>query len=165
MDKNSEFTLACRELLEKVLSGEIRDPDQLVKAKKLVSKHHKLSSLPTNADIIISGNEEEQLLVREFLRKKPVRTISGVAVIAAMTSPAPCPHGTCVPCPGGPASSFASPQSYMGQEPSTMRAIQCEYDPYRITTARLEQLKQIEHDIHKAELSIMGGTYSARPLD
>lgn len=165
MDENSEFTLACRELLEKVLSGEIRDPDQLVQAKKLVSKHHKLSSLPTNADIIISGNEEEQLLVREFLRKKPVRTISGVAVIAAMTSPAPCPHGTCVPCPGGPASSFSSPQSYMGQEPSTMRAIQCEYDPYRITTARLEQLKQIGHDIGKAELIIMGGTYSARTLD
>jgi elongator complex protein 3 len=165
MDTNSEFTLACRKLLEMVLNGEIRDPDQLVQAKKLVSKHHKLSSLPTNADIIISGNEEEQLLVRDFLRKKPVRTISGVAVIAAMTSPAPCPHGTCVPCPGGPASSFTSPQSYMGQEPSTMRAIQYEYDPYRITAARLEQLKQIGHDIGKAELIIMGGTYSARTLD
>lgn len=157
--------MACRELLEMVLNGEIRDPEQLVQAKKQVSKNHKLSSLPTNADIIISGNEEEQLLVRDFLRKKPVRTISGVAVIAAMTSPAPCPHGTCVPCPGGPASSFASPQSYMGQEPSTMRAMQCEYDPYKITTVRLEQLKQIGHDIGKAELIIMGGTYSARALD
>ncbi|WP_367344575.1 tRNA uridine(34) 5-carboxymethylaminomethyl modification radical SAM/GNAT enzyme Elp3 [Methanomethylovorans sp.] len=165
MDKNSEFALACRELLNKVLSGEIQNPDQLVKAKKLVSKYYKLSSLPTNADIIISGSEEEQLLVREFLRKKPVRTISGVAVIAAMTSPAPCPHGTCIPCPGGPASSFASPQSYMGREPSTMRAIQCNYDPYRITTTRLEQLKHIGHDIEKAELIIMGGTYSARTLD
>ncbi|WP_214044106.1 tRNA uridine(34) 5-carboxymethylaminomethyl modification radical SAM/GNAT enzyme Elp3 [Methanomethylovorans sp.] len=165
MDMNSEFALACRELLNKVLSGEIQNPDQLVKAKKLVSKYYKLSSLPTNADIIISGSEEEQLLVREFLRKKPVRTISGVAVIAAMTSPAPCPHGTCIPCPGGPASSFASPQSYMGREPSTMRAIQCNYDPYRITTTRLEQLKHIGHDIEKAELIIMGGTYSARTLD
>lgn len=46
-----------------------------------------------------------------------------------------------------------------------MRAIQCEYDPYKITTARLEQLKQIGHDIGKAELIIMGGTYSARSLD
>ena len=165
MDANSEFVLACRELLEKVLQGDILDSKQLVQAKKQVSKDHKLSSLPTNADIIMSGNEEEQLLVRDFLRKKPVRTISGVAVIAAMTSPAPCPHGICVPCPGGPVSSFASPQSYMGQEPSTMRAIQCEYDPYRITTARLEQLKQIGHDIGKAELIIMGGTYSARALD
>lgn len=91
MDANSEFTLACRKLLEMVLNGKIRDPDQLVQAKKLVSKHHKLPSLPTNADIMISGSEEEQLLVRDFLRKKPVRTISGVAVIAAMTSPAPAP--------------------------------------------------------------------------
>lgn len=165
MKTTSEFTLACRELLDKVLGGEIQDPEQLVQAKKQACKDHKLSSLPTNADIIVSGNEGEQLLVRDFLRKKPVRTISGVAVVAAMTSPAPCPHGTCVPCPGGPGSSFASPQSYMGQEPSTMRAIQCEYDPYKITTTRLEQLKQIGHDIGKAELIIMGGTYSARSLD
>jgi hypothetical protein len=86
MKTTSEFTLACRELLDKVLRGEIQDPEQLVQAKKKVCKDHKLSSLPTNADIIISGNEEEQLLVRDFLRKKPVRTISGVAVVAAMTS-------------------------------------------------------------------------------
>jgi elongator complex protein 3 len=165
MKSNNEFTLACRELIEKILNGEIQDPDQLVQAKKFVSKYYKLSSLPTNADIILSGSEEEQSIVRDFLRKKPVRTISGVAVIAAMTSPAPCPHGTCIPCPGGPDSSFASPQSYMGKEPSTMRAIQYEYDPYKITTARLEQLKQIGHDIGKAELIIMGGTYSARCLD
>lgn len=46
-----------------------------------------------------------------------------------------------------------------------MRAIQCNYDPYRITTTRLEQLKHIGHDIEKAELIIMGGTYSARTLD
>lgn len=165
MTYQDNFSLACKELLQMVLNNEITDSDQLVKAKKQISKKYKLSSLPTNADIIIVGTEEEQLIVRKILQKKPVRTISGVAVIAAMTSPEPCPHGICVPCPGGPASSFASPQSYMGQEPSTMRAIQYAYDPYEITTARLNQLRQIGHDIEKAELIIMGGTYSARSLD
>lgn len=165
MDTQDKFSLACREILQMVLDNEVTDTDKLIKAKKQISKKYKLSSLPTNADIIIAGNEEEQLAVRDFLKKKPVRTISGVAVIAAMTSPAPCPHGICVPCPGGPKSSFLSPQSYMGQEPSTMRAIQHAYDPYSITTARLNQLKQIGHDIEKAELIIMGGTYSSRSLD
>lgn len=160
-----DFCSACREILEMVMEKKVTDVRQLNEAKKKLAKKYRLSCLPKNADIIISGNEEEQEAVRDILRRKPVRTISGVAVIAAMTSPAPCPHGVCVPCPGGPASEFCSPQSYMGREPSTMRAIQYEYDPYRIVTGRLEQLKQIGHVVKKAELIIMGGTFSARSID
>jgi len=160
-----DFKSACRELLDMVLDGTITDELQLNKQKKKVSGRYKLSTIPKNADLITEGNAEEQGRVKEFLRRKPVRTISGVAVIAAMTSPAPCPHGVCVPCPGGPDSSFASPQSYMGREPATMRAIQNEYDPYRQVTSRLTQLKTIGHEIDKAELIIMGGTFSARSID
>lgn len=160
-----DFHNACREILEMVMEKKITDAQQLNEAKKKLAKKYRLSCLPKNADIIISGNEEEQAKVREILRRKPVRTISGVAVIAAMTSPAPCPHGVCVPCPGGPNSEFNSPQSYMGREPSAMRAIQYEYDPYRIVSGRLEQLKQIGHEVKKAELIVMGGTFSARSID
>lgn len=148
-----------------VLDGTIKDELQLNILKKKVSGRYRLSTLPKNSDIITVGNDEEQGRVREILRRKPVRTISGVAVIAAMTSPAPCPHGVCVPCPGGPDSVFASPQSYMGREPATMRAIQNEYDPYRQVTSRLKQLKMIGHDIDKAELIVMGGTLTARSID
>ncbi|QLC50788.1 tRNA uridine(34) 5-carboxymethylaminomethyl modification radical SAM/GNAT enzyme Elp3 [Methanolobus zinderi] len=160
-----DFFKACREILEMVIKKEITDKQQLNEAKKKISKKYRLSCLPKNADIIVTGNDEEQETVRDILRRKPVRTISGVAVIAAMTSPAPCPHGVCLPCPGGPDSEFHSPQSYMGREPSTMRAIQYEYDPYRIVTGRLEQLKQIGHEVKKAELIVMGGTFSARSID
>ncbi|WP_340819274.1 tRNA uridine(34) 5-carboxymethylaminomethyl modification radical SAM/GNAT enzyme Elp3 [Methanolobus sp. WCC4] len=161
----TDFETACRRIMDMVLEGRITDEKQLNEAKKKVAKSFRLSTLPKNADIIISGNDEEQEKVRAILQRKPVRTISGVAVIAAMTSPAPCPHGICVPCPGGPDSEFHSPQSYMGREPSTMRAMQFEYDPYRIVTNRLTQLKQIGHEVKKAELIIMGGTFSARSID
>ncbi|HJH32299.1 MAG TPA: tRNA uridine(34) 5-carboxymethylaminomethyl modification radical SAM/GNAT enzyme Elp3 [Methanosarcinaceae archaeon] len=160
-----DFKSACRELLEMVLDGTITDELQLNKQKKKVSGCYRLSTIPRNSDLIKAGSDEEQERTREFLRRKPVRTISGVAVIATMTSPAPCPHGVCVPCPGGPDSVFASPQSYMGREPATMRAIQNEYDPYRQVTSRLKQLKTIGHDIGKAELIIMGGTFPARSID
>jgi elongator complex protein 3 len=160
-----DYTEACREILKKVLKGEIKDENELNKAKKEVSKCYRLSSLPRNGDIIVQGSPEEQLAVKEFLKRKPVRTISGVAVIAVMTSPAPCPHGVCLPCPGGPNSAFKSPQSYMGREPAAMRAIQHEFDPYSQVRSRLSQLKEIGHDIEKAELIIMGGTFSARALD
>ncbi len=162
---DNDFGTACRIILDMVLDGRITSEKQLNEAKKKIAKSFHLSTLPKNADIIISGNDEEQEKVRAILQRKPVRTISGVAVIAAMTSPAPCPHGICVPCPGGPGSEFQSPQSYMGREPSTMRAIQFEYDPYRIVTNRLTQLKQIGHVVKKAELIIMGGTFSARSID
>lgn len=164
-DENDNFNVACKRLLDMVLSGEISDATQLIKAKKVISKEYKLSTLPKNPDIIMVGSEEEKLAVRDLLRRKPVRTISGVAVIAAMTSPCECPHGICIPCPGGPNSSFSSPQSYMGREPATMRAMQFEYDPYRIVSNRLAQLKHIGHDVDKAELIVMGGTFSSRAID
>ncbi|WP_406670943.1 tRNA uridine(34) 5-carboxymethylaminomethyl modification radical SAM/GNAT enzyme Elp3 [Methanolobus sp. ZRKC4] len=161
----NDFETACRSMLDMVLNGQITNDKQLSETKKKIAKQFRLSTLPKNADVIMAGNQEEQEKVRDILRRKPVRTISGVAVIAAMTSPAPCPHGVCVPCPGGPASEFHSPQSYMGREPSTMRAIQYEYDPYRIVTGRLKQLNQIGHEVKKAELIVMGGTFSARSID
>ncbi|MDQ1254253.1 MAG: elongator complex protein 3 [Euryarchaeota archaeon] len=156
---------ACREILEKVLAGEIADEKELNKVKKEVSKQYHLEGLPRNGDILVQGTSEEQTRIKEFLKRKPVRTISGVAVIAVMTSPAPCPHGVCLPCPGGPNSVFKSPQSYMGREPAAMRAIQHEFDPYAQVRSRLSQLKEIGHDIEKVELIVMGGTFSARSLD
>jgi elongator complex protein 3 len=163
--KEADYNRACRIILEKVLAGEIKDEDQLNKVKKDVSKLYHLASLPRNGDIIVQGTPEEQAVIKEFLRRKPVRTISGVAVIAVMTSPAPCPHGVCLPCPGGPNSAFKSPQSYMGREPAAMRAIQHEFDPYSQVQSRLSQLKEIGHDVEKVELIVMGGTFSARSLD
>lgn len=160
-----DYNRACRIILEKVLAGETKDEDQLNKVKKDVSKLYHLSSLPRNGDIIVQGTPEEQVIIKEFLRRKPVRTISGVAVIAVMTSPAPCPHGVCLPCPGGPNSAFKSPQSYMGREPAAMRAIQHEFDPYSQVQSRLSQLKEIGHDVEKVELIVMGGTFSARSID
>ncbi|AKB27455.1 histone acetyltransferase, ELP3 family [Methanosarcina siciliae T4/M] len=163
--KETDYKRACRNTLEKVLVGEIKNEDQLNKVKKDVSKLYHLASLPRNGDIIMQGTPEEQAVIKEFLRRKPVRTISGVAVIAVMTSPAPCPHGVCLPCPGGPNSAFKSPQSYMGREPAAMRAIQHEFDPYTQVQSRLSQLKEIGHDVEKVELIVMGGTFSARSLD
>jgi elongator complex protein 3 len=122
--REDNYIRACRDIFEKVLAGEIEDENQLNRTKKEVSKNYHLAILPRNGDIIVQGSPEEQTTIKEFLKRKPVRTISGVAVIAVMTSPAPCPHGVCLPCPGGPNSVFKSPQSYMGREPAAMRAIQ-----------------------------------------
>ncbi len=156
---------AGREVIEKLLRKEITDEKGLNAAKKAASVHYKLSSLLSNSRILAAAkDEDEKERVLELLQLKPVRTISGVAVIAAMTSPAPCPHGLCVPCPGGIDSKFHSPQSYMGAEPAAKRAFENNFDPYLQVTSRLQQLSQIGHSVEKAELIMMGGTYTSRAL-
>ena len=150
-----------RGIVEAILAGEICSQADLERAKKEASSRLALSTLPSNADILgrATGEEKERL---GMLVRKPTRTLSGVAVIAAMTSPARCPHGICLPCPGGIAST--SPQSYTGREPAAMRAAQHDYDPYRQVAARLAQLEEIGHPLDKSELIVMGGTITSRPL-
>jgi len=108
---------------------------------------------------------EYQTEAQRFLakRKRPVRTLSGVTVVAIMTHPYPCPHGKCIYCPGGPECN--TPQSYIGEEPALMRAIYNKFDPYNQVRTRLRQYIEIGHTPSKVELIIMGGTFPAMPLD
>lgn len=110
--------------------------------------------------------EDGERALLKLLVRKPTRTLSGVAVVAAMTSPAPCPHGVCVPCPGGVSQrdEGPTPQSYTGREPAALRAIQQHYDPYLQVKTRLSQLYEIGHPLDKVDLIIMGGTITSRPL-
>ena len=94
-------------------------------------------------------------------RRKPTRTLSGVAIVAVMTAPAPCPHGTCAYCPGG--LDRRSAQSYTGEEPSSLRAAQFGYDARAITAHRLASLEAIGHPTSKVEVIVQGGTFPARP--
>ncbi len=86
---------------------------------------------------------------------KPIRTASGIAVVAVMSKPHRCPHiamtgNVCVYCPGGPDSDFEySTQSYTGYEPTSMRAIRARYNPYLQTKDRVDQLKRLGHDVDK----------------
>jgi len=153
--------IELRQIVDAVLAGEVRTEADLESRKKGASSRLRLPSLPSNADILGAARPEERERLRMLVRK-PTRTLSGVAVIAAMTSPARCPHGTCVPCPGG--ISCTSPQSYTGREPAALRAAQHHFDPYEQTAARLAQLYEIGHPLDKAELIIMGGTITSRPL-
>ncbi len=155
------YELACREIAELVEKRNLREPDSINRAKKEISARYKLPHIPKNTDVLRFGGTE----LRENLKRKRMRTVSGVAPVAVMTSPYPCPHGRCIMCPGGPDSAFVSPQSYVGREPAAIRAAQCNYDPYRQVMVRLHQLEEMGHDFDKVELILMGGTLTARPLD
>ncbi|NJD98775.1 tRNA uridine(34) 5-carboxymethylaminomethyl modification radical SAM/GNAT enzyme Elp3 [Thermococcus sp. LS1] len=163
MGESNNFRRAVEELARAVLAGEIKTRDELNRYKIIVSRKYHLSKIPGNSDILKAIPEGERDRFRDLLKRKPTRTISGVAVVAMMTKPFPCPHGRCIYCPGGP--SVGSPQSYTGKEPSALRAVQSAYHPYIIMMRRLKQLTDIGHDVDKVEVIIQGGTFPAVDLD
>ncbi len=130
------------------------------KLKLTLSKKHCLNRIPTNFDLLLSAPQNFLPLAQKYLLSKPTRTLSGVAPLALMTPPFPCPHGQCLYCPGGPKSFFGDvPQSYTGQEPATLRGIRNFYDPFLQIFNRLEQYLCLGHFPEKIELIIMGGTF------
>ncbi|GMM34605.1 Elongator subunit [Saccharomycopsis crataegensis] len=135
------------------------------------SKKYKLKQQPRLTDIISSIPDQYKKYLIPKLKAKPVRTASGIAVVAVMCKPHRCPHiaytgNICVYCPGGPDSDFEySTQSYTGYEPTSMRAIRARYDPYEQARGRVEQLRQLGHSIDKVEYIIMGGTFMSLPID
>jgi len=150
--------------LAKEIAENARSKEEVLRIKRLFARRHGLSTIPSDAEILRAAKGTELYgKLREILRVKPVRTISGVAVVAVMTSPAPCPHGKCLPCPGGVEKN--TPQSYVGLEPAAMRGRQHGYDAFKQVTARLRELESIGHDVSKVEIIVMGGTFPARDAD
>ncbi len=145
----------AEKLSEEIKKGNIKNKDDLLKIKKLIARDLGII-IPKNSEILPFLRDEK---IKEILVRKPVRTISGVAVVAVMTSPSHCPHGRCLPCPGG---APESAQSYTGYEPASLRARRNNYEPYLQIEDRLRQLSCIGHPSDKIELIVMGGTFPAR---
>lgn len=150
-----------RDIAKRLVSDKFNAVElELLKSK--LSKKYMLSEIPKNAQIIEwvekqdFGKEEKKNLIR-MLQTKPVRTGSGVSVIAVMAM-GNCP-GKCIYCPRGK----NAPQSYTGVEPATMRAMRAGYNPGKQVQNRLRQLEITGHDTDKCELIIMGGTFPSYP--
>ena len=148
-----------------ILTNKIQTKDELHKQKLRLCKKYHINRIPPDSEILAYLSSDTVLPEATYtlLRKKPMRTISGVAIVAVMTSPESCPHGRCLPCPGGPEEN--TPQSYTGYEPAAMRASLNEFDPYLQTKSRLDQLDAIGHAIDKIDLILMGGTFTSRFID
>ena len=140
--------------------GEIKSKEDLERWKSRIARKYRMPN-PRNSELLKRLPTDIVKKYHGILVKKPSRTLSGVAIVAIMTSPFPCPHGKCVYCPGGPEKGTA--QSYTGHEPAALRAAQYNFDPYEQTSARIGQLNVIGHPTDKIDLIIMGGTFTARP--
>ena len=151
------------DIINLLLEGRPWTRNEVQKLKLSMCRKYPMEKLPSNADILAHVPEEHMDILGPILRTKPVRTISGVAIVAVMTSPHECPHGKCLYCPGGVENGTA--QSYTGKEPAALRAAMWNFDPHDQVRSRLEQLETIGHPTDKVDLIIMGGTFTAREIE
>ncbi len=155
---------AYREVIKKLMNIPNPTKEDVNQIKIQAAAIYNLKKIPSNSELIrcLQPNEKRTLL--SLLRRKTVRTISGVTVVAVMTKPWPCPKTSpCAYCPGGPP--YGVPQSYTGHEPAAMRGIQSSFDPHKQVKNRIAQLEAIGHRVDKVEIIVMGGTFPAMPLD
>lgn len=162
----SNYALAVSYIVQDLIAAyQAGDNLNFTKLKGTAAKKYKLLGIPKMSDILQAIPLEWRSKLHPFLKTKPVRTASGVAVVAVMSKPHRCPHiamtgNVCVYCPGGPDSDFEySTQAYTGYEPTSMRAIRARYDPYSQAKGRVAQLRNIGHDVSKVEYIVMGGTF------
>jgi len=160
--------LTVSDIIKELITAHNNNTDvNLNKLKTKIAAKHGCPSQPRLVDIISAVPIQYKKALIPKLRAKPVRTASGIAVVAVMCKPHRCPHITftgniCVYCPGGPDSDFEySTQSYTGYEPTSMRAIRARYNPYLQTRHRVEQLKQLGQPYALSEGTDIPSTYSS----
>ncbi|XP_074595322.1 elongator complex protein 3 [Brevipalpus obovatus] len=172
LTKQQLTVITINEIIQNLIKAHEDNRDvNLTKLKGELSHKYGLENQPRLVDIIAAVPLDYKRALLPKLRAKPIRTASGIVVVAVMGKPHRCPHinmtgNICVYCPGGPDSDFEySTQSYTGYEPTSMRAIRAHYNPFVQTRGRLEQLQQLGHDIDKVEFIVMGGTFMSLPED
>lgn len=143
---------------------EIKNSADFSLIKRQICKELKIS-LPANADLrecyekMVNKKEiKRNPDLEKALFSKKNRTQSGVAVVAVLTKPYPCP-GKCIYCP----SEKEMPKSYLSNEPAVMRAIMANFNPYLQVQRRIRALELNGHKTDKIELIVMGGTFSYFP--
>ena len=161
-EKGSDnYDLACREIgnkLSQLQESSLKSISTFI--RRTSSKYH-LSKTPRFRDILkylpIDSN------IRKAMMVKPIKTASGVLIIAVMAKPYDCPHGRCIYCPGG--KELNVPLSYTGKEPVTRLAQKLDFDPGSQIISKLDQEYSRGHNISKVELVIVGGTFPFMPSD
>ena len=120
------YVLACNEIAMKMVKKPNMTMPEILKILRETSSSYHLNSLPKYENIIQFLPYDSKY--RKTLMVRPIKSASGVAVIAVMPKPYECPHGRCIYCPGGV--EYNTPLSYTGSEPSTRIAQRSNYDSF-----------------------------------
>ena len=152
--------------IKELLKSRIKNQADLAMVKRKVAKKYKIPC-PSNVALLKAyhklvknkrGTTERAENIEKVLRTRPIRSLSGIVNVSALTKPYPCP-GRCLYCP----IEKGIPKSYLSGEPAVERAKSLKYNPYLQVKKRIEMLENQGHPTDKIELRIIGGTWSFYP--
>jgi elongator complex protein 3 len=152
--------------LEYLIERGVKDKQKIEILKKKFSKKFKVR-LFSNSELLKayqklknSGRLKKSKEIEKILKKRPIRSLSGIVNISVLTKPYFCP-GKCIFCP----IEENFPKSYLSGEPAADRARTLNFDPFLQVKTRVQNLQEIGHFTDKIELRIIGGTWSVYPID
>lgn len=149
------------DLIKTAIQENVSSKKELHALKNRISSKYGISHL-TNLELIEGYKElvksreiEMNEKLEKLIRKRSIRTMSGIAPVAALTKPYECP-GECSFCP----TEKEMPKSYLSNEPAVMRAVLNDFNPYKQVLNRIHSLSLTGHDTSKVEIIVMGGTFN-----
>jgi elongator complex protein 3 len=152
--------------LEYLIERGVKDKQKIEILKKKFSKKFRVPLFP-NSELLKayqklknSGRLKKSKEIEKILKKRPIRSLSGIVNISVLTKPYFCP-GKCIFCP----IEENFPKSYLSGEPAADRARTLNFDPFLQVKTRVQNLQEIGHFTDKIELRIIGGTWSVYPID
>jgi len=150
-----------QKIINKCLKEKISTEKELLDIKRWASKTFNIPT-PSNVsllqfyhNLLEKGRIKRNEKLEKILRKRKIRSLSGVVVVSVLTKPYPCP-GRCIYCP----LEKGIPKSYLSGEPAVERAKKLNFSPFLQVKKRIESLKKQGHPVDKIELRIIGGTWS-----
>jgi len=153
-----------KDIILEITKKKPKTEGELMKIKRILAKKHGIGIL-RNSDVfkgylklLEKGEIKRDEKLERLLKKRAIRTMSGIAPVAVLTKPYPCP-GKCAYCPH----ELGMPVSYLSNEPAVMRAIRNKYNPYKQVRMRLTAMEANGHRPEKIELIVLGGTWSFLP--
>ncbi len=138
-----------------------RNLDLLTSLKRDFARTKKLKDIPSNIQLLqayyelIKVNEiTKDPQIEQLLKKRAIRSQSGIVSVQVLTKPFPCP-GKCIFCPN----EKNMPKSYIKSEPGAMRAFLNHFDPIKQVYNRLLSLTLTGHETDKIEMIVLGWTF------
>ena len=126
--------------------------------KRDFSRAHGSKDLPSNIqllqayfELLKSKEITKDSQIEQLLKKRAIRSESGIVSVQVLTKPFPCP-GKCIFCPN----EKCMPKSYIKSEPGAMRAFLNHFDPIKQVYNRLLSLTLTGHETDKIEMIVLG---------
>ena len=169
------MTFVKKQIIQDLLKTLPQNQAELLDWKRKISKKYKIKLLK-NSELIemrkrfypvkkvfhgVNPDKSTKLNSKALelfdrIKKRAVRTSSGVSIITVLTKPFKCP-GNCVYCPSEP----KMPKSYLSNEPAAQRALKLKFNPIKQVQMRIQALENNGHKVDKIELLILGGSFTA----